>query len=44
MSALFNLGYPQVQANAAVSAALQKAGDPPRTEDLIRLALKELAR
>ena len=32
------------QANAAVSAALQKAGDPPRTETLIRLALKELAR
>jgi len=44
ISALLNLGYPQVQANAAVSAALQKAGDPPRTENLIRLALKELAR
>ncbi len=44
ISALLNLGYPQVQANAAVSAALQKAGDPPRTEILIRLALKELAR
>jgi holliday junction DNA helicase RuvA len=43
MSALFNLGYAQAQANAAVSAALQKAGDPPRTENLIRLALKELA-
>lgn len=44
LSALLNLGYAQVQANAAVSAALQKAGDPPRTETLIRLALKELAR
>ncbi len=44
MSALVNLGYPQVQANMAVSAALPKAGEPPRTENLIRLALKELAR
>ena len=43
-SALLNLGYALVQANAAVSAALPKAGDPPRTETLIRLALKELAR
>ena len=44
VSALVNLGYPPIQANAAVSAALPKAGDPPRTENLIRLALKELAR
>jgi len=44
LSALLNLGYALSQANAAVSAALQKAGDPPRTETLIRLALKELAR
>ncbi len=44
ISALFNLGYGQPQANAAISAALQKAGDSPRTEILIRLALKELAR
>jgi holliday junction DNA helicase RuvA len=44
VSALLNLGYAQAQANAAVAAALQKAGDPPRTENLIRLALKELAR
>jgi len=44
ISALLNLGYAQAQANAAVAAALQKAGDPPRTENLIRLALKELAR
>jgi holliday junction DNA helicase RuvA len=44
ISALFNLGYAQPQANAAISAALQKAGEAPRTEHLIRLALKELAR
>jgi len=44
VSALSNLGYAQPQANAAISAALQKAGDAARTEDLIRLALKELAR
>jgi len=44
VSALFNLGYAQPQANAAISAALQKAGDAPKTENLIRLALKELAR
>lgn len=44
LSALLNLGYALAQANAAVSAALRKAEDPPRTETLIRLALKELAR
>jgi holliday junction DNA helicase RuvA len=44
VSALVNLGYAPAQANAAVSAALPKAGDPPRTENLIRLALKEMAR
>jgi holliday junction DNA helicase RuvA len=44
ISALFNLGYAQPQASAAISAALQKAGEAPRTENLIRLALKELAR
>jgi holliday junction DNA helicase RuvA len=44
VSALLNLGYPPNQANAAISAALQKAGDEARTEELIRLGLKELAR
>jgi Holliday junction DNA helicase RuvA len=45
VSALINLGYAPIQANAAVSSVLSKAGDaPPRTEDLIRLGLKELAR
>jgi holliday junction DNA helicase RuvA len=44
ISALVNLGYAPLQANAAISAALHKAGDAPRTEDLIRHGLKELAR
>ncbi len=44
VSALVNLGYAPLQANAAISTALQKAGEAPRTEDLIRLGLKELAR
>lgn len=43
VSALVNLGYGQVQAGAAVSAALKKAGDEPAPERLIRLALRELA-
>lgn len=44
VSALVNLGYAPLQANAAISNALQKSGNSPRTEDLIRLGLKELAR
>jgi Holliday junction DNA helicase RuvA len=45
VSALINLGYAPIQANAAVSTVLAKAGDTsPRTEDLIRLGLKELAK
>ena len=43
VSALVNLGYGQVQAGAAVSAAMKKGGDDQPTEKLIRLALKELA-
>ncbi|MCA0434554.1 MAG: Holliday junction branch migration protein RuvA [Proteobacteria bacterium] len=43
VSALVNLGYGQVQAAQAVSAALKKAGDDQPTEKLIRLALKEMA-
>jgi len=39
-----SLGYPPLQANAAISAAMSKAGETARTEDLIRLGLKELAR
>jgi len=44
ISALVNLGYAPIQANAAISAVLSKAGESPRAEDLIRLGLKELAR
>ena len=43
VSALLNLGYAHVQAAAAVTAALGKAGREARTEELIRLGLKELA-
>jgi Holliday junction DNA helicase RuvA len=43
VSALTNLGYGQMQAAQAVSAAMRKAGDDQPTEKLIRQALKELA-
>jgi Holliday junction DNA helicase RuvA len=43
VSALVNLGYGQVQAAQAVSAALRKSGDAAAAEKLIRQALKELA-
>lgn len=44
VSALTNLGYPPVQASAAVAAAARNAGEGATTEMLIRLGLKELAR
>ncbi|WP_336487880.1 Holliday junction branch migration protein RuvA [Methylobacterium nigriterrae] len=44
VSALVNLGYPQVQASAAVAAALKGAGDDAEAKTLIRLGLRELAR
>ncbi|MCX5496545.1 Holliday junction branch migration protein RuvA [Kaistia dalseonensis] len=44
VSALVNLGYQQIQANAAVAAAARSAGEDATTEMLIRLGLKELAR
>ncbi|MEC9368016.1 MAG: Holliday junction branch migration protein RuvA [Pseudomonadota bacterium] len=44
VSALTNLGYPIAQASAAIAAAAQSAGTAARTEELIRLGLKELAR
>jgi Holliday junction DNA helicase RuvA len=44
ISALVNLGYAQPQAAAAVAAAMKAAGDAPKTEALIRLALRELSR
>ncbi|MEG6507466.1 Holliday junction branch migration protein RuvA [Methyloligella sp. 2.7D] len=43
VSALTNLGYDHTQAAAAISAAAAKAGETPKTEELIRLGLKELA-
>ena len=44
VSALVNLGYNQTQAGAAVTAAMNAAGEDAGAETLIRLALKELAR
>lgn len=47
ISALVNLGYPQVQAAAAIAAALKGLGDGADTVEaktLIRLGLRELAR
>jgi len=44
VSALVNLGYPQVQASAAVAAALKSAGEVAEAKTLIRLGLRELAR
>jgi Holliday junction DNA helicase RuvA len=43
VSALVNLGYPQVRAAAAVAIAGRDAGEDAPTERLIRLALKELS-
>jgi Holliday junction DNA helicase RuvA len=43
VSALVNLGYPQVQASAAVSTAIRKAGEGATAEMLIRAGLRELA-
>jgi len=44
VSALVNLGYGQVQASAAIAAAMQQAGEAAETARLIRLGLRELAR
>lgn len=44
VSALVNLGYPQMQASAAIAAAVRAAGEEAETPALIRLGLKELAR
>jgi holliday junction DNA helicase RuvA len=43
VSALTNLGYAHAQAAAAISLAVGRAGREARTEELIRLGLKELA-
>lgn len=44
VSALINLGYQQAQASAAVAAAVRVAGDTASSPQLIRLALKEMAK
>ncbi len=44
ISALTNLGYAQAQASQAVAAVLRKAEGKWETADIIRHALKELAR
>jgi Holliday junction DNA helicase RuvA len=44
VSALTNLGYAQLQASAAVAAAVRAAGEGASAEQLIRAGLKELAR
>ena len=44
VSALVNLGYGQMQASAAMAAAMREAGEGAETARLIRLGLKELAR
>lgn len=43
VSALINLGYGRVQATAAVAAARREVGEEAQTQQLIRLALKELS-
>lgn len=44
ISALVNLGYPQLQATAAVTAAAKTAGEDAGTAVLIRAGLKELSK
>jgi Holliday junction DNA helicase RuvA len=44
VSALINLGYQQAQASAAVAAAVRIAGETASSPQLIRLALKEMAK
>jgi Holliday junction DNA helicase RuvA len=44
VSALVHLGYGEIQASAAVAAAVRGAGEGASTETLIRFSLKELAR
>ncbi|MDO5033356.1 MAG: Holliday junction branch migration protein RuvA [Eubacteriales bacterium] len=44
LAALQLLGYSQQEANRAVSLALQEAGEEPSLDELIRLALKLMAK
>ena len=44
VSALINLGYGEIQASAAIAAAVRSAGEDATTQALIRFGLKELAK
>ena len=44
LSALINLGYPKAQAERGVEAALTKAAEETSVEEVVRLALRGLAR
>jgi Holliday junction DNA helicase RuvA len=44
MSALLNLGYPRAQAERVVESAASEAGEEASIEELIRVALRRLAR
>ena len=44
ISALLNLGYPRSQAEKVVRAALERLGEAPALEDLVREALRAAAR
>ena len=44
LSALLNLGYPRVQAERVVDLALAEAPPESSLEELIRIALRQLAR
>ncbi|MCE4225532.1 Holliday junction branch migration protein RuvA [Methylobacterium sp. C25] len=44
ISALVNLGYPQIQASAAIATVLKSAPEGAEAKTLIRLGLRELAK
>ena len=44
VSALTNLGYDHAHASAAIASVVRQSDENTRTEELIRLGLKELVR